>query len=166
MSSFICSAKHFNSIENKLHLLAASSSFYVPYSLKEITPKFYDRKKYLIEDIETEISEIIDTLRELNVLCVSLQYKHNFEGTLDNEIKEELTLVKTKTDIKGLTRHGLFNALRCVDYQIESEHLNDLRSLTQNEENALAFVKGLYISIALDLVRELPDDKSNKWSID
>lgn len=165
MSSFICSAKHFNSIEKKLHELIYDNRFYVPYSLREITPQFYDRRKTSVKSAEKELSAIVDTLRELNVLCVSLQYKHHYEGTLDAQIQTELSEVKSKTETKYLTIHGLYNALSCLNYQIEIGHLKELRELTNGEENALTFLRELKIALASDIVSKLPDDKSNTWEV-
>lgn len=165
MSSFICSAKHFNSIEKKLHELIYDNNFYVPYSLKNIVPKFYDRRQSSVKNVEKELTGIVDTLRELNVLCVSLQYKHHYEGTLDTQIQTELSKVKSKTETKYLTTHGLYNALSCLNYQIEIEHLKKLRELTNGEKNALTFLRELKIALASDIVSKLPDDKSNTWEV-
>lgn len=166
MSSFICSSEHFNSVEAKLHLLAAGRGFYLPYSLRDICPKWYNKQDHLIEPIEQEISYLIDVLRLLNVVCVSLQYKSHYEGILDQEIQEQITLVKTKTETKEITLHGLYNALRCINYQIEIDHLQELRELTPEEGKALEFLKLITISIGQQIISNLPDDRSNIWEID
>jgi hypothetical protein len=166
MSSYICSPKHFNSIEEKLKNLVYDSNFYLPYSLKDILPKWYNKKDNSFDVIFVEIKNIINSLRELNVLCVSLQYKNHYVGRLDQEIENELVIVKQKTEIKGLSKHGLYNALSCLNYQIELEHLKDLRNLTLEEENAMKFLKEFKISLAEDIIRELEEDKTNTWSID
>jgi len=165
MSSFICSAKHFNSIEKKLHDLIYDNNFYVPYSLKNIVPKFYDRRQSSVKNVEKELTGIVNTLRELNVLCVSLQYKHHYEGVLDTQIQSELNEVKTKTETRHLTNHGLYNAFSCLNYQIEIGHLKELRELTTDEENALTFLREMKIALASDIVSKLPEDKSNTWEV-
>ena len=50
------------------------------------------------EDLE-EISDFIDTIRELNVICVNLQYRHNKIGALDSEIRNGIAYVTIKTPI-------------------------------------------------------------------
>ena len=166
MSSYICSAKHFNSIEKKIKDLVQDNDFYLPYSLKSIVPKFYNKQKNSLDDIFKEIENIINTLREINVLCVSLQYKHHYIGTLDKEIERELIDVKQKTEIKELSIHGLYNALSCLSYQIELEHLKDIRELSSEEKKAIIFLKEFKISICEHIVANLSKDKTNTWCID
>lgn len=161
MSSYINSPKHFNSIEHKFHLLANSNEFSFPYSVSSILPNCYNKNETLIETMERELTDVIDTLRELNVLCVTLQYK----DACAVELQAELKFVKTKTKIKDLTLHGLYNALCCLDYQIELSHLEQTRKLTVKEQSAVQFLKEMRISIAIKLVRSLPEDKTNTWSI-
>ena len=166
MSSYICSAKHFNSIEKKLEELVYEQDFYIPYSLRNVVPKWYEKRKYSFDVIFEEIKNIINSLRELNVVCVSLQYKHHYIGVLDEEIKNELKEVKRKTSIKNLTKHGLYNALKCLNYQIEIEHLEDIRELTIEEQKAYLFLKEFTYSLCEDIVSNLEEDKTNTWSID
>lgn len=163
MSSFICGAKHFNSIEKALHRVAVNNEIYLSSDMKEICPAWYtgDSKA----EIEKEISQLVDTLRNINVLCVSLQYKHHYEGKLDQEITDQLNLVKEKTKVKELSLHGLYNALRCLNYQIEIEHLMGLRELTPEEKNALLFLDTIMNLIAHKLVSDLPEDKTNRWEV-
>lgn len=163
MSSFICDSKHFNSIEAAMHKIASENDFYPSRELGSICPAWYQSKPK--EEVEKEITAIIDTLRSLNVLCVSLQYKHHYEGKLDEEIKKQMMLVKTKTRIKELTHHGLYNALGCLNYQIELQHLEGLRELTPEEKTAMKFMNLIRAEIAMHIVDKLPDDQSNRWSI-
>lgn len=166
MSSFTCSAKHYNSIESALHQLISKDMFCPAYELKEICPNWYERHHANHKAIKQEFSEHIDTIRELNALCVSLQYKDHYEGVLDKEIKEQIEYVKEKTEIKYLTPHGLYNALRCANYQIEIEHLQELRKLTESEQNAMKFLEVMINHVGAYIISQLPDDKSNTHSID
>lgn len=166
MSSYINSAKHFNSIEQKLHGLL-NRDFRGWHTLKDIAPNIYKHwtNNCLGESDEKEITAIIDTLREIQVLCVTLQYKHHYEGKVDAQMEAERVSVKTKTETVNLSLHGLYNALECVSYQIEIQHLKELRELTIEEENALKFVELITGAIAIQLVYELPDDKTCTWSL-
>lgn len=166
MSSFINTPEHFNSIERKLHYMAMGRNFYVPYSLKKIAPKFYDRQHYNTDEVLEEITDFIDTMRELNVICVNLQYRHNKIGALDSEISNGIAYVKTKnTNTAELSEIGLYKALQCMTYQIETEHLRELRSLTQTEENALYFFEEIKKALAFDIVSNLPEYNNAAWSI-
>ena len=141
MSSFINSAKHFNSIEQKLRRLL-HRDFRAWSALENVAPNIYKHwtNNCLGKSDEKEITAIIDTLRELQVLCVTLQYKHHYEGDLDAQMQAERVSVKTKTETVNLSLHGLYNALECIRYQIETEHLIELLELTPVDENAMTFV--------------------------
>lgn len=167
MSSFINSAKHFNSVEEAVCNLAYNDQFYLPYSLKTICGKWYDSRKNTIEAIHEEIKAHFDTLRELQALCVTLQYKHHYPpGTLNAQIEVETEETKQKTEIEPLTIHGIFKALGCISYQIETEHLKELRQLTQKEEDALFFLDELQNSIAHYIVGNTPEYEEAKYSIE
>ncbi|GAC1661487.1 MAG: hypothetical protein NVS9B7_29480 [Flavisolibacter sp.] len=114
---------------------------------------------------ETELTNVIETLRELNVLCVTLQYKNHYIGTLDNEMEEQLTIVKDRTEKKTLSLHGLYNALKCVNYQIEIEHLKEIRELSTREENAILFLDIMMRAISEQIVENLPEDKTHVWEV-
>ena len=163
MSSYICDSKHFNSIEKNLIDLIEKDDFYIPYVLKDVLPNWYNKRKSTVEAIIEELKPLINAIRELNVICVSLQYKDHYKGVLDNEITTQLENNTKKTEIKNLTLHGLYNALRCTKYQIELEHLKELRELTDIEEKSMLFLKEIIISIGKDIISKLPDDKTNTW---
>ena len=96
---------------------------------------------------------------------MTLQYKSHYEGELDAQIQSEMYRVKEKTDVANLTLHGLYNALNCIGYQIETEHLEELRSLTTSEKNALTFLQEIKVAIGEQIIRELPEDHTNKWEV-
>ncbi len=166
MSSFLNTPKHFNSIEFSIQNLFWGSNFYCPYSFKAVFPELYDKKHYSTERIEKTVTGIVDTLRELSVLCVTLQYKHHYTGSLDNEIAGQKTMLLTdKNDKTSLSKVGLYKAINCAMYQIETDHLKELRALTPEEENCLFFFKELSKTLAEDIVNELKEYKDQKWSI-
>ena len=164
MSSYICDPKHFNSIEKEIKNLSHDINFSIPYSLREICSSWYSKGEK--SKIQLEISNLIDTLRELNVICVCLQYKSHFEGVLDNDIKTQMEIVKSKTSTKHLTLHGLYNALQCLNYQIETEHLKDLFGLNEEQIKAMKFLKEFTICVGAEIISNLPEDRTNSWSIE
>lgn len=166
MSSYINSAKHFNSIENKLQciLIWSNDNYYMPYDIKNLYPELYS-KQSTAEKKENIIRGIVDTLRHLQVLCVSLQYKHHYDGVLDQEIANQTEVVMDRKESVHLSLHGLYNAMRCISYQIEREHLKELRELLPVEESALKFMEIIINSLAHHLVSAMPEDEC-KWSIE
>lgn len=165
MSSFICSAKHFNSVENAVvdHCID-NANFWMPYNIQKRIPGL-DHHATREQKRET-VHAIFTTLRELQVLCVSLQYKHHYDGTLDEEIKQQMTAVKQKTGVVSLTRIGLYKAIGGILYQIETEHLEELRELTQSEKDALFFARTLENGLAKDIVSDLSEYETAKWEIE
>lgn len=166
MSSFICSPKTFNSLELSIKQLAYGSEFSFPYSLNNSFPALYNRSAAM-DAKDAEISGVLDTMRELNVLCVSLQYKHHYEGKLDAEIKDQYNYLMTnKNSAKSLSKVAIFKNINCVIYQIETDHLKELRDLTAEENKALLFMKELSISLAIDIVCDLPEYDKAPYGID
>jgi uncharacterized protein (DUF305 family) len=94
-----------------------------------------------------------------------LQYKHHYPGTLDSQIAIELQAVKASTDTTPLTDVSLMKALQCSHYQIESQHLKELRGLTQAEDNALFFLREMVNHIAVGLAMKLPEYDKAPWGI-
>jgi hypothetical protein len=136
-----------------------------PYEHRKLFPQL-DSNQAGVDGVYKEVTALCDELRRLNVLCVSLQYKHHHEGTLDAEIKTETDdLLTNKAEKKDLTILGLYNALRCIRYQIETEHLKDLRGLTPEENKAVTFANFCIDELAHLMVSNLPEDTSCHWSL-
>ena len=109
MSSFICSPEHFNSIEFYLQQKQLSSDQI--YCLRKLAKT---ANKWAIGG---EITEFVDILREINVLCTTLKYKHHYEGKLDAEIEEQKkTLFNNKAARLQLTEIGFYKVLQCINY--------------------------------------------------
>ncbi len=103
-------------------------------------------------------SGIMDCLRELNVKSVYKQYGGD-PLAMDMEIKD---LLRNKNKSKPLSLHGLYNAIRCLRYQIEEEDM----TLSNIEKQSLSFLDQLAYIIANKIIMDLPDDKTNVWSIE
>jgi hypothetical protein len=161
MSSHICSSRHFNSIEAAA-LRVIREERYNTYDLKAVGLYKYDLTP---KDTINVLTGLISSLRDINVLCVSLQHKKHFEGKLDFVIEAGLVDVRHDKKMVTLSDLGLLNALKCLDYQIELEHLTELRPLNQEETKALEFLSLFTNSLAVYICSKLPEDKTNKWSI-
>lgn len=149
MSSYICGPEQFRAVENRLHLIAAGNNTDLHlYPIKDCVPKWYDKRHYSIEAIEKEISSHIETLAELQAVCVSLQYKHHYEGDLDTEIKTQVKEIKRKVNFETIDLMQCYKYLQCITYQIEINHLQELRELTEDEEKAIKFAEGIIRAIA------------------
>lgn len=168
MSSFICSPKHFNSIEWNLRELFNFKDFNLPYDMQNRYKGIYSDswQKKSPGAVNKCIREIVDELRKINVLAVSLQYKHHYVGVLDKEIETQTNILLSERNIKpvALTPHGLYNALNCLDYQIELCHIKELRQLSESEEMAMAFINACKNQLAHYIVSKLPED-INAWSL-
>jgi hypothetical protein len=161
MSSYIPSAKHFNSCQAATVELLTDSDFYFG-PIREICPGAYHRDAV---SAKAEFKKMFDTLRRLTVLCVSLQYKNHYTGRLDSEIKEQTEVVFNSRQFEPLNKYGLLKCLGCIQYQIEPHHLEDLRELTEDEKNALEFLEKMQQMLALHLVRNAPNYEKAPYSI-
>lgn len=166
MSSFICSKRHFMSIAVSSVCLLRKDDFYLSKKLGDITPELVNRHSLKDKHLERGINTLIVTLMELQVLCVSLQYRHHYEGRLDEEIREQREILQEKCNNPlMLPPVGLYQAIQCALYQIETEHLVELRPLTMDEEKCLHFFEQFESDIAKYIVRESPEYRQQKWSI-
>lgn len=153
MSSFICSAKHFNSIEESLANKFLYDRSFSCYQLKKGFGTLYKSRDMPEGAIKKEIKGIVDGLRDLNIICVTLQYKHHFES-VDQEIASQQMIMSTDKSYKLLPEAALFKALVCVRYQIETVHLENLGGLSAAQERALAFLDIMINALAYDIARK------------
>jgi hypothetical protein len=168
MSAFICGNQHFNSIQDKLFsLIRWEDDFHFPYLLRDKFPKLYASKHYLDEGVNEELSQVMDTLRNLNVVTVTLKYAAHYEGKLDAEIKEQKAILfEDKKTLTTLTVKGLYNALRCLSYQIETEHLDELGGMEEEERKAMLFLHTMEDTLAHYLVNNIPNESyDNTWEV-
>jgi len=163
MSSFLLSSKHFNSVQKALVEMIRGNHLHL-YPLKDKFPDIYNKNsKYTIE----VINSVIDTVRELSVTCFHLQYANHYPENLNTEIEiHRKYLLNHKTGFKQLTPLGLYNAVRCISYQIEPEHLEELRPLTGPEADALFFLDEISKALATFIIQNLPEDETCSWSIE
>lgn len=165
MSSFICGPSHFNKIEAGLKEYLLKDDYACGYQIGQLFPALYGRET-LHSDKERLIRDITDELRKLNVLCVSLQYKSHYVGTLDKEIEDQtFTLLKGRRAVSPPNQYQLFKALNCLNYQIETEHLEEIRSLDDQEKLAMAFLKEVKYKLAYDIATDTPEYESAEWEI-
>ena len=141
MSSFICSAKHFNSIERALIKLTNG------------------------EGGGKQIRVFMDTMRDLSVLCVTLQYARYYKGKLDEEIAAQREFVKEKTEIQRLSLPQLVGAMKCMRYQIEIEYLTELRPLTELENRCMGFMNDTIEEFEA-ITKDMAVKTDEIWSID
>lgn len=162
MSSYIPSAKHFNSCESATRELLTDSDFRFSYKFRDTFPAIYAKQGAAAN---AEIKNVYDALKRLTVLCVSLQYKHHYVGKLDQEIQEQMELVFIKESPAFLNKYGLLKALGCIHYQIEVKHLQDLRDLTEDEQDALFFLSELKSDLAYHLATHCPQYQNAPYSL-
>ena len=109
----------------------------------------------------------MEEIRKLSVLCYHLQYKEEYKGNLDKEIQEwNFILLNDKLISIELTSIQLYSALNCVTYQIETDHLEELRPLTPNEQNVIVFLELFKADLLEHIVRNTQEYKDSKWTID
>lgn len=159
MSSYIVSAKHFASLKH-----------YTPIMLKHTHFNSYNLKRFGYDDdnlTELELKEVLtdlfSKLEEANVLCNAYQYQESL-GIMDTLIQAELKhLRKLNLPIKNLSALGYYNALKCLHYQIEIEHIEGIR-------DDLIFFYYEFLETLINCTAQfvcslLPDDSTNKWEI-
>ena len=168
MSAYICGNQHFNSIEGRLFdLIHWDNEFYFPYSLRDKFPKMNSRRHHSIEAVQEELGAVMDILRNLNVVTVTLKYASHYEGKVNQEIKEQKEILfADKKERQPLSKRGLYNALRCLSYQIEEEHLDELGGMDEMEKQAMFFLSEIMNCLAHHILINLPSDENeNQWEV-
>ena len=166
MSSFICNDKHFAYIAKGIIYLATKTDFYFSPELLKIAPELDRHKSTGKKDAQHRIDALTNNLRDLQVLCVCLQYKHHFPGTLDQEIQaHKQHLDYQQFTVEGLTLVRLYKALCCALYQIETHHLEELRPLTTDEREGLSFFTTLKIELSEYIIWKSPAFQNAPWEI-
>lgn len=156
MSSFICSATHFNSIQAKTIDLFLDQRFNA-YSFNE-----YDLYNRPEDEVRKTLQELFTGLRELNVFAYHFQYRQHYETTLDQEIQAALIEINQKTPIRRLSFQGLYNGLACLNYQIEEDHLIGIREDLFGYKKFLEILKSNTAEFICSIAEE---DKTNVWEI-
>jgi hypothetical protein len=168
MSSFLHSANHFNSVEQGIiNLIQRNANYYLPYSFKKLLPEAYQKShNQKTHKMGIEIKDFMNCIRSISVLCVNLQYKHhstNVDEDIQNELFELMTNKKESTVLKPI---DLLKALQSINYQIEIEHLKELRELTPKETASIFILNELINSIAMYIVTNTEDYNNSKgWSL-
>lgn len=117
MSSFICSDNHFKKLRQNTYDLIMSDK----YILYEFNMDYHTDK----EDIKSFVNDNIYKLYKLNVASVNAQYRYEQTNSIcddyENNIGNTSAIVdKTFNSEPSMeTLIGLYNAYRCLDYQIE-----------------------------------------------
>lgn len=153
MSAFICSDNHFNSIRKTLKSYALGN-----LTSEYVYPIIRACREYGA-DPEAMIDTLIETMYSLNCETYGAKY---------SEDVSEMVAV-------GLSKYGgqlletpwqLLKALKCLDYQIEIDGLEQYRKLIEPETNSLKLVTQLIGSIQDSIIRQLPEYKAAKWEIE
>lgn len=169
MSSFTNSPQHFDDAQCSIaYLIAYDTEYHLPYKIKQTYPRLHvTQGGWSTEQVEEIISSIFDTIAELQVVCVNLQYRHHNEGKVDQSIKHELEHIRQNKKIIATRRLSiieLYKSLQCINYQIETEHLTSIRELTVEEQNAMTFLSVMIDDLAHHIVNGLDEYQSAKWS--
>ena len=162
MSSIALPSLHFNSVEIGIY-----KAFFVDSKIGFDPYRYTELNRLRLKDPQEVIGALMDEVRNLSALCISLQYKHHYQGRLDKEIEHsQRELLNNKAAIRSISLIGLYKALQSIDYQIELEHLTGLRGLTDMEEVALSWIKKVSEDISERIIKELPEYESSEWVIE
>jgi hypothetical protein len=159
MSSFICDPEHFASVQAGLIQLQQSNSGH---------PKPY-RKQWQenisMDDMVAKVRGYISTLQRLQSTCVCLQYKHH-EGNRPRDIVASVRYYQTgKHRAYSLSMAGIVKGLACILYQIETEHLEEIRPLNDTEKAALEWAKDYKNGLAMYILTQSSEWNKAEWCI-
>jgi hypothetical protein len=147
--TFIPTPIHFNSVER---------------ALKE---SLHIAKKVSPEANTLWIGRIMDEMRKLNVLSVSLQHIEHLEGILDDRITSETHYLMTnKLSDRELSAVGLYKAIDCILMQIELDPIESIRPVSLEEREALTFLIKFKRELTVLIIETIPGFDDLPWEIE
>jgi hypothetical protein len=158
MSSFICNPELFNDLESNLSRLGTDQNLY------QIRVALGIKREDTEKDIKSKVKGIINALKDLNVLCVILQYKHHYKGVVNETIEAERNALNANYRPKVVSLVQLYKHIGCLLYQIEVDHLKELRELTNDENMGLFTIEMVRDAIACTIVENSSEYNEAKWS--
>jgi hypothetical protein len=146
MSSFLHSAKHFNSIEMSLIELKKNNS----------------RTGFCYNVSVIEIQQVMQCYRNFSCVCVTNQYKHHYDNVAEELERSKKSLENERFVI--LKPIDLYKAIQSMEYQIEFPHLE--REFSDREKLAVLKFKDIKFELADLIIQDLREyDDSRCWSI-
>ena len=126
MSSFVCSKKHYRKVRDLTYYLLKSSKYH-QFNLGI-------NENDLLEYVNKGIYDLI----KVNIASYNLQYNENMKNEY-NDIFDEAPIEKVYYEnmftIEDLL--GLYNAYRCINYQIElpydTSFINNIKAIISSE---------------------------------
>ncbi len=141
-----------------------------PYHFNSVELAIID-SMHLVKKIEPEVTvewirKLMDNMRKLTVLSVSLQHADELQGILDKTIKEETEyLMMNKLSSKKISAVEFYKAIDCILMQIELDPITDIRELFDEERECLTFLFK-FKEVLTDLIIEtIPGYDEIPWEI-
>jgi hypothetical protein len=126
---------------------------------------------HLVRKMEPEVTvawvrKLMDNMRKLTVLSVSLQHADELQGILDRTIKEETEyLMMNKLSSEKISAVGFYKAIDCILMQIELDPIADIRDILDEERECLTFLIR-FKRVLTDLIIEtIPGYDEIPWEI-
>lgn len=147
MSSFLHTAKHFNSIEKSL-----------------IELKTKDRSSGFCHNVSViEIEQVMKHFRELSCICVINQYKHHYYNP-EKEIRLSYLALQVDESYLILKPIELYKAIGSMEYQIEFRYLG--REFSDSERIAVTKFNEIKLELCHLIISNLSEyNEVRTWSI-
>jgi len=147
MSSFLHSAKHFNSIEKSLIDLKKNNSAHgFCYNVSKI-----------------DIEQVMKHYRKFSCICVTNQYAHHHDD-INAELASCFQSLTSDQSYVILKPIELYKAITSMEYQIEFNHLG--REFDDSEKLAVLKFNEIKMSLCDLIINKLPEyDNCRGWSI-
>lgn len=139
MSSFICSTKHFNTVEKNLIDLCNDRTLY---------------------HYPTQINKMMQAMRQITVKSYFNQYANHYPN-IEAEIKAANYELGKITKVNKLPLIAIFKALNCINYQIETPN----EEMTPDELKQFLLFEEISAAIAKKIVQNLDAYDMPQWEI-
>ncbi|WKZ67156.1 MAG: hypothetical protein QY325_04320 [Flavobacteriales bacterium] len=133
MSSYVCPPTHFAAIRSTLRAMLNPGT---ERDRRALWPLVLELENSLGKTPFSSASDLVNEWHELNMDSVAIQYRQNRD-----KLAELAEVEQAHKRGEVLDLGSLYNALRCLLYQIEVETIEELRPLKPRERKAMELLE-------------------------
>ena len=156
MSSYVCPPTHFAAIRTTLRYMLQQGG---ERDRRALWPLVLELQHSDGKSPFSDASELVNDWHELNMDSVAIQYRENRDKVAD---LHELQQANKPGEVLDLG--SLYNALRCLLYQIEVETMEGMRPLSQREKQAMDLLERTRNAVAYVLAESSSEHVYARYS--
>lgn len=159
MSSFVCPPTHFAALRSTLSYMVAQGGDRDRRAVHALLVELEYNEPRTFESA----ADLVNEWHEMNMDSVAIQYHENRD-----KVAECVMVQEAHRPGPVLDMGSLYNALRCLNYQIEPDGIQQMRGITPREKRALELLDAIRGNVA-HILAETSDEMQHarySWCIE